>query len=242
MTDAHANLPAVEAALAAIDALGYDEIVHTGDAIGLGPFPAETLHRLLEVPRIRFLMGNHDAWFVNDLSSYPPSWMSDGELAHQRWVHDQLTPDLKRAVADWPYSITEDLSGTRVVFTHYAQPDRRGGFAPIVNEPSPADLDRLFGEAGADVIFYGHHHPKSDMTGRSRYVNPGSLGCHDKPVARFAVLDVEVDGTYQLGFDHAAYEPGELMRTLEQRQVPDRAFIRRVFFRFGDLRCDPTSR
>lgn len=37
IADVHANLPALEAALAAIGALGCDAIVHTGDAVGIGP-------------------------------------------------------------------------------------------------------------------------------------------------------------------------------------------------------------
>jgi predicted MPP superfamily phosphohydrolase len=50
MTDAHANLPALQAALAAIQAEGYDLIVHTGDAIAIRPRPAETLDLLLATP------------------------------------------------------------------------------------------------------------------------------------------------------------------------------------------------
>ena len=36
-TDVHANLPALDAALAEIDRLGVDATYHTGDAIGIGP-------------------------------------------------------------------------------------------------------------------------------------------------------------------------------------------------------------
>lgn len=42
ITDVHANLPALEAALAAIRADGATAIYHIGDAIGIGPFPAES--------------------------------------------------------------------------------------------------------------------------------------------------------------------------------------------------------
>ncbi len=46
-SNAHANLPALEAALAALDAEGCEFVVHTGDAIGIGPHPAECLDLLL---------------------------------------------------------------------------------------------------------------------------------------------------------------------------------------------------
>jgi hypothetical protein len=50
MTDVHANLPALQAALSTIEQEGYDLLVHTGDAIAIGPYPAETLDVLLSTP------------------------------------------------------------------------------------------------------------------------------------------------------------------------------------------------
>ena len=41
LTDVHGNLPALQVALRAIRREGADAIFHTGDAIGIGPFPAE---------------------------------------------------------------------------------------------------------------------------------------------------------------------------------------------------------
>jgi predicted phosphodiesterase len=83
ITDAHANLPALTAVLDAARREGYDRIVHTGDAIGIGPFPAEVLDRLLNTPNLECIMGNHDAWFVDGLPQPQPPWMSDGEVRHQ---------------------------------------------------------------------------------------------------------------------------------------------------------------
>ena len=105
ITDAHANLPALDAALAAIRGDGASAVYHTGDAIGIGPFPAEVLDRLLHEPGMRSVMGNHDAWFAFGLLCPRPAWMGEGELAHQRWVHAQLDPALRPAVAAWPWVI-----------------------------------------------------------------------------------------------------------------------------------------
>ena len=55
VTDVHANLPALEAALTEIRGEGYDLLVHTGDAIGIGPQPAACLNLLLQTPSIRFV-------------------------------------------------------------------------------------------------------------------------------------------------------------------------------------------
>ena len=53
------RLPALQAALQAIQAEGVDEIYHTGDAVN-GPFPAETLDSLLNTPGM-CQMGDYDA-------------------------------------------------------------------------------------------------------------------------------------------------------------------------------------
>ena len=61
-TDTHANLPALKAMAREIKREGYDAAFHTGDAVGIGPWPAETIELLGEMPRLSLLTGNHDAW------------------------------------------------------------------------------------------------------------------------------------------------------------------------------------
>ena len=59
-SDVHANLPALEAALADARAHGATHLIHLGDAVGYGPQPAECLARLREVAS-GAVLGNHDA-------------------------------------------------------------------------------------------------------------------------------------------------------------------------------------
>ncbi len=229
LTDAHANLPALEATLSAIQDAQCGAIYHTGDVIGIGPFPAECLDRLLATPHIHLLMGNHDAWFAFGLPRPRPTWMSDGEVAHQQWVHAQLDPSLRSVVAGWPYIVQEEWEGVRVTLLHYALDDTQRDFVPIVRDPTPADLDRIFASYQSDIVFYGHHHPASDLRGHGRYMNPGSLGCCTRPVARFAILEC-TDGAYTLEHHEVPYDDTSLFLEMERRQVPERDFICRVFF------------
>lgn len=233
ITDAHANLPALTAALEALDAEGCDLIVHTGDAIGIGPHPAEVLTTLLERDGIHLLMGNHDAWFAHGLPEPKPEWISPGEYDHQLWVHAQLSADHREAVQKWPYAMSLDLPGLTVQLSHYAYADLASGFLPIVLEPSPADLDHLFGPLDADLNLYGHHHPRSDLQGRSRHVNPGALGCNVEPRARFAIVEVPNRGAWTLTLRDVGYDWEPVFRDLEQRQVPARETILRIFFGQG---------
>jgi predicted phosphodiesterase len=229
MSDVHANLPALQAALGAIQKEGCDAVYHTGDAIAIGPYSAETLDLLLDTPGMHLLMGNHDSWFVRGLPTPQPSWMSDGEVAHQHWVHSRLDPSLRSTIAQWPYVIQEEFEGVRLAFMHYAPADTVVGFAPILRDPTADALDELFARYEADIVFYGHTHRASDVVGQARYVDLGSLGCYKEPVARFVVLEC-AKGAYTLEKRAVPYDDERLFATFEQRQVPERDFIYRAFF------------
>ena len=66
MTDIHANLPALEAALARIDELGVNEVYCGGDLVGYGPHPNELCARIADgvIPTI---YGNYDYAIGRDL-------------------------------------------------------------------------------------------------------------------------------------------------------------------------------
>lgn len=245
MTDAHANLPALRAALAAIGDLGCDAIYHLGDAIGIGPFPAETLGLLLETPGMRGVMGNHDAMFAFGM---PDPWPHGaGEREHQEWTHDQLDAGMRAAVAAWPFVREDALDGVRVSFAHYGLSDEDGwsvvdpaerdhGFAHVGFPPEAATLDVIFARRSGRIVCYGHDHVESDLAGRCRYVNAGPLGCFKEPhryvgpVARFVVLETDGVGGYTLTSHAAPYDGAPVLRAFEERKVPARAEILRGFY------------
>src|SRR5690606_4348729 len=144
VTAVHANLPALETPLPALDAPGSGVIVHTGDAVGTGPDASAPLDRLHAVPDTPHLRRDDDAWLAHDVASRPPDWMDAGEVAHHRWVAGQAGEARRATVARWPPAIDAEIAGIHIRFTHYARPDGRGGFVPIIRDPSPADLDALF--------------------------------------------------------------------------------------------------
>jgi predicted phosphodiesterase len=233
-TDLHGNLPALKAVLKEICAQGCDAIFHTGDAIGIGPYPAESLAMLLSVPNIHCVVGNHDSYLVHGLPQPQPSWMSDGEVEHQLWTHGQLRSELGTIIREWPYRIEQDFEGVSTAFVHYGLAPSGCEFLPTVRRPRVEDLDRVFEYQAGQLIFYGHDHQSADSQGRARYVNPGSLGCCDEAVGRYCIVEFS-RGSIKLRHCRAAYEDGELLAAFEQRKVPEREFIYRAFFgeRFG---------
>ena len=229
LTDVHGNLPALQVALRAIRREGADAIFHTGDAIGIGPFPAECLELLLSTSGMNLICGNHDSWFSTGLPKPQPPWMSDGELKHQQWVHSCLDPSLRYIVREWPYLIQDVYEGVRISFLHYGLTESQVDFTSIIHNPRPVDLDKVFAGIKSDLVFYGHDHSPSDLVGTARYVNPGSLGCHSDPIARFAILECE-SGSYELKMRHVPYDDSALFQQFESRDVPDRHFIYKALF------------
>jgi predicted phosphodiesterase len=232
MTDVHANLPALQTALRDIKQEGYDMLVHTGDTIAIGPYPAETLDMLLNIPDIVLIMGNHDAWFADGLSEPRPGWMSEREYAHQQWTNAAIDPRLRAAVGKWPYLVEQEIEGVRLTFLHYAlaEPGAKtgSGFAPIVQHANTEELDTLFEAYNTNLIFYGHHHPFSDLQGRARYINPGSLGCYTKAEARYTLVTLQ-NGKWSIEHRSVPYDDAALFEAFQTRNVPEREFICRTF-------------
>ncbi len=228
ITDAHANLPALRAALEQIGREGYDLLYHGGDAIGLGPFPAETLDLLLNTPRIRFLMGNHDARFVYGVPTPRPAQISAGEVEHQLWTHVQLDPALRAELAAWPYVVEETLEGVKTTLLHYGLQASQRDWVPAIRNATAADMDAMFAAHDAELVLHGHFHSASDLAGRCRYVNPGSLGCSRTAVARYVIVEF-AQGRYTVEARAAPYDDEELHRAFEERHVPERQFIYRAF-------------
>jgi predicted phosphodiesterase len=234
ITDAHANLPALEAALKAIQEEACDAIFHVGDAIAIGPYPAECLDLMEGTPNMTCVSGNHDLYFVNGLPDPKPVWMSDSEVQHQLWTHERLGSQRKSLIARWPIVHEDAFEGVRTVFVHYGMADPDNDFMKVVRNPGGADLDKMFAEFKAELLFFGHDHSASDVEGKTRYINPGSLGCCPQAVARYTIAEF-IDGRVEIQHLSVPYDDNQLYQAFEDRNVPERAFIYKVFFggRFG---------
>lgn len=96
ISDIHANLPALERVLAAIDETGVEEIWCLGDAVGYGAQPAGCLDLLTERCEV-CLAGNHDLAALDeiDISDFSPS-----AATAARWTRDALGAEGLARLAD----------------------------------------------------------------------------------------------------------------------------------------------
>jgi putative phosphoesterase len=229
IADTHANLPALKAALNAVKEERCDSIFHVGDAIAIGPYPAECVDLMHNTPNLKCVKGNHELFFLNGLPKFPTEWWSEGELQHQRWTHAQLGAHRQAIINQWPMLLEETIESIKTIFLHYGLTEQENDFHHIVRNPNSVDLDRVFEKSDGEIIFFGHDHLPLDVQGKARYINPGSLGCCPMPLARYTIAEYK-DGLVNVQHRSVTYDDTDLYRAFESRDVPEREIMYKAFF------------
>jgi predicted phosphodiesterase len=96
ISDVHANLPALEAVLAAIDAEGADELWCLGDLTGYGAGPARCIEIVLDRAAV-CLAGNHDMVVTGEIDI--SAFSSDARTAVE-WTMGVLDPEAMRRLGE----------------------------------------------------------------------------------------------------------------------------------------------
>ena len=177
ISDIHNNLLALESMLSLFEREKCDQIFCCGDMLGIGPYPEETIQKLMSLKKAFFAIGNHDWYLITGLTSPYPDEMKEEEAEHHRWEHSQLSDSSKEfiRVQDFGYAIKRE--GVKIAFFHYFT-DEKNNFITINENLSPEDCDKMFKGIEADVVFHGHSHIPSVIKSVNRvYINCGSLGC-----------------------------------------------------------------
>ena len=177
--DAHGNLPALEAVLAAVEREGVDEIVFGGDIASGPPFPRETVELVRARPNARFVRGNADRL-------HSPAFRSD---AGRAWVERQLGEEQVAWLAELPFSTVVDDT----LYVHATPRDDESVITELTDDDRVADL--LAGVEQRRVVA-GHTHMQLERpVGDVLFVNVGSVGrpYEGRPGAYWALLDEGVE-------------------------------------------------
>jgi predicted phosphodiesterase len=113
LSDIHANLPALEAVLADIDAAGLGELWCLGDVVGYGAQPDECT-RLVKERCELCLVGNHDLAVLDELDV---SAFSPAAAAAVRWTQETADPSTLDFLRE-----LEPADETRDVALYHASP------------------------------------------------------------------------------------------------------------------------
>lgn len=219
ISDLHANLVALDAALAEIDELGIDEIICLGDIVDLGPQPQAVVDRLRE-RGVRCVRGNHDP--LDEHPGHPV--LADIEA----WTQTQLDPASLAELAALPDCVTLDLDGVRVLCVHGSP---SGINDQVLDTTATDDLLRWTTGWEFDVMVCGHTHVQLlRRIDKQVFVNVGSLGmpfarafCGGTPQvlpwAEWAIVGVDEHGV-SIELRRTKYDVGRFAETLREAEFP----------------------
>ena len=229
ITDIHNNIVALDAVLKAFEDTCCDRVICCGDIIGIGPRPEETVSRLMSVPNLTCVRGNHESYLLDGIPG--PDKMPETEARHHEWEHDQLSPHSKAFLAALPSEAELTVNGIKIYAAHYAL-DSQSRFAPLSPRPTLWDCQRMFHYVDADIILFGHDHAAClFQTGKTKYCNCGSLGCpmRDKSIARAGILIISGRNTR---FEplHISYDTDQVLADIDRLHYPAAEEIKKIFF------------
>lgn len=192
VNDIHNNLIALEAVLNKIEN-ECDMIICSGDIIGIGPYPEETVQKVMQIENLIAVKGNHEKYLIEGLPNDFPNEerMDIDEMYHHKWEHSKLSDSSITFLNKLPYIKTLETDGKKIAVMHYAL-DMKNNYVKCGCTPTPNYLDKIFYNVNADIIIYGHEHNKNICCSNKTYINVGSLGCpgRDKNIARYGILEL----------------------------------------------------
>ena len=231
ISDVHANLSALEAALADIARRDVAAVYHLGDLVGYAPWPDETV-RMIADRGIAGVAGNYDSTVATGYKHCgcryeDPHQEALSHLSYD-WTRRHVQPATKAYLAGLPFRI--DLlpngghqAGPRVVLVHAA---------PTLNtlywtEDRPDEfcltMARQAGMKPGDVIAFGHTHlPWHREVGGMHFVNTGSVGRPKDGDWRAGYVLLEGgNGPPSAEFVRVEYDLDRAIRAIRESDLPD---------------------
>jgi len=158
ITDIHANLPALQATLAAIDGIGVDAVYCGGDLVGYGPHPNEVC-ALIEDRGVPTISGNYDEAIGRDRDDCGCAYITphDRELGQRsvEWTLAHSSAASKAFLRALPFDLRFAMGMRRVRLVH-GSPRKVNEY---LFEDKPDRLYEKFAAAeDADALVFGHTH------------------------------------------------------------------------------------
>jgi predicted phosphodiesterase len=217
LSDLHANLPFAEAAIRRARFYACDRVLHLGDAIDLGPWPAETLDFLIS-EEVELIRGNHDEYPILGLTPGLAARLDSDIRIHMDWTAAQLRADHLALLAGLPARIDARVDEWLVRFQHYLLHDERVSDEYLGE--SPEGMIRRFAVRPGEIVCFGHIHSRLwHFTGERGVLNPGATGFHGTDGAWFAVLVIREMSAW-IEWHPVECSSSVVVSELERRGVP----------------------
>ena len=203
LSDVHSNLEALDAVLARAAEAGASSTLVLGDIVGYNADPREVVERLVSLPNVTLLAGNHD---LAATDRFDVTWFNSVAAAAIRWTAQALGPDALQVLR----GLVPRVETAEALLVHGSVRDPAAEY--VVNA---ADAQASFDAEEFSLCFFGHTHlpasfvadgsgnivgrPLSDgetvslEPGSRVMLNPGSVGQprDSDPRASFMIYDTD---------------------------------------------------
>jgi putative phosphoesterase len=228
ITDIHGNNPALEAVLKDIDKRQLDHIYCLGDIVGIGPDSNEVLDLLTSREDITYVIGNHDLAVIAAFYGQDAPVGHHNERHHHEWLAARIDSSYIGFLEKMPKQIVETYLNKRLLFVHYHL-NKEEQFISIDKKPSIGRLDNFYEGTNFNLVCFGHHHILHNYRSESSvYFNPGALGCYDKPLARYGIVEVTSEEIMVEPVE-IPYDNRKFLKSYIELEVPEREFILKIF-------------
>jgi predicted phosphodiesterase len=182
LSDIHANLAALDAALAAVQGR-WERVLCLGDVVDYGPDPNEVTDRLKALDPV-IVRGNHDKAVagLTDLEGFNPVAQTAA-----KWTRKQMRPDTLAYISQLPQG-PASAEGITLIHGAYHDEDE------YVFVPGQAMGGLL--DSPTDVTFFGHTHHQGGFSYRVGQI--GVIQLRPEPGPQFAALRLEPGTRYLL--------------------------------------------
>jgi putative phosphoesterase len=226
MGDIHGNIQALRVVLNAATRENIKKLLITGDLVGYYFSPLEVIE-LLDEWDVEIVRGNHEEMLKTACKD--PNYLLSVDERYGtglRIAFEQLSPEQIDKLCELKHPLDLIFEGVKILLCH----------------GSPWDLDQYIypnaenalitkcAISEYDLVVMGHtHYPMQLMVGRTRLVNPGSVGQprNRDPGAHWAIFDTE---TRSIEFRCEPYDMTDLIRECKDRH-PDLPYLANVLER-----------
>lgn len=99
LSDLHANIEAFDAVMNAVEDEKIDKYVVCGDIVDYGPNPNEIIERLMKLPQLIAIKGDHERGVLDELEE---EWFSNEALKAIYWTRANLNKVTRKFISDLP--------------------------------------------------------------------------------------------------------------------------------------------
>jgi putative phosphoesterase len=222
LSDIHANLYALEAVWADLQAQKPDAVYCLGDLVGYGAHPNQVIE-FIRRQHIPTVMGNYDDGVGFDQDDCGCAYRDpDDRLRGQQslmWTREHTTAESKAFLQSLPVQIRLEDRRPHLLLVH-GSPRKINEY--LYEDRPEASFERIARLAGCDVLLFGHTHlPYRKSVAGTLFVNAGSVGKPKDGDPRAGYVLFSSGLRHRVEFRRVTYDVAAAAATVRQAGLPD---------------------